>query len=144
VKLRLTDQYRQQWTAEIFRQTKCINYRMYKDSLDLENYLLVLPPKFRRLMIRFRCRNHRLPVEANVYRTDIDTDKCTLCDTQEVGDEFHYLFKCPSFAIDRQLYIKKIYWNNPSAVKFSSVMNCKKRNELINLCKFISIILDKF
>jgi hypothetical protein len=66
-----------------------------------------------------------------------------MCDLKEVGDEFHYLFNCTMFSEHRKEYIKKYYWNKPSALKMAELLNSKK-GKLTNLCKFISVILAHF
>ena len=60
---RLADQFLQKWSAEIYESNKCMNCRIFKKSLNLEGYLIDLSFQQRRLMTRFRCRNHKLPIE---------------------------------------------------------------------------------
>ncbi len=36
-----------------------------------------------------------------------DLLKCKLCDMNEVGDEFHYMFKCSAFGTERTKYLGK-------------------------------------
>ena len=50
--------------SEINISSKCINYRMFKTSLHLEDYLLKLSYHQRYTMAKFRCRNHNLPIES--------------------------------------------------------------------------------
>ena len=47
---------------------KCINYRMYKSNILLEFYITFLPMKFRTVFSRFRCTNHKFPVETGIYK----------------------------------------------------------------------------
>ncbi len=105
---------------------------MYKDSLILEQYLLDLPFKSRRVFTLFRCRNHRLPVETSIYNGNIETVNCTLCNENDVGDEFHYLFKCTHFRPFRELYLKRYYWNHTSAFKYSKLMNSRTFISIVN------------
>lgn len=144
VKLRLTDQSTQTWSSQVFQQTKCVNFRMFKEMLSLERYLLELPHKYRKTFCLFRCRNHKLPVESSIYNPVIESNKCTLCNNFDTGDEFHYIFKCDYFLNERKQYLRKCYWKNPSCIKYYNLMNSSGRKELLDLCKFIHIIMDKF
>jgi len=46
--------------------------------------------------------NNVLRIEKGRWlRQDINNRKCTLCNTNEVGNACHYTFKCPLFTEDR-------------------------------------------
>ena len=47
------------------------------------------------MCILFRCVNSKLPVYDQIYM--FDTDKCTLCDLNARGEEYHYILICPFF-----------------------------------------------
>ena len=68
IEQRLLDQFRQKYAAEMQQSSKCLNYRMFKSKLKIENYLTTLTYNNRRLLARFRCRNHNLPVETGYHR----------------------------------------------------------------------------
>ena len=79
-------------------------YRIIKSTFGFEKYLTELPVKNRILMTKFRCRNHRLPIEAGCRaQTQCDLRLCLHCN--DIGDEYHYLLCCPLFREER----KKIY-----------------------------------
>jgi hypothetical protein len=142
LKLRLSDQFKQKWAQEVSQSGKCFNYRIFKVDFGFEDYLLQLSPCLRKCLTRFRCRNHRLPVESarnidRLYRT------CTLCELHETGDEFHYILKCPALAEDRRKYVKRYYYVKPSTVTFNLLLNSKGKR-LVNLVIFVKIILAKF
>jgi hypothetical protein len=92
---RLKDQYLQFWHWELFENKVCINYRMFKESFAFEKYLLHVSPGLRSYILRFRLSNDSLPIQKLRY-TNVDREDriCTLCDANEIGDEFHYLFCC--------------------------------------------------
>ena len=77
-KTRLKDQYLQTWTDDVASNAKCINYRMYKSDISLEFYITFLPMKLRTVFSRFRCRNHKLPVETGIYKTFQDLKEYAL------------------------------------------------------------------
>ena len=60
LKLRLHDQFIQNWNEGITKGGKCI----IKNTFGFEKYLTELPVNNRILMTKFRCRDHRLPIEA--------------------------------------------------------------------------------
>jgi len=91
-------------------------------------------------MIRFRARNHRLPIEIeNWERIPINERLCQTCNRQ--GDEFHYLFECTIYDRERKQNLKRYFHNNPSTFKLQKLMSNKK--DLLNLCKFCKTILSR-
>ena len=68
IKTRLKDQYLQTWTDDVASNAKCLNYRMFKSDISLEFYITFPPMKLRTVFSRFRCRNHKLPVETGIYK----------------------------------------------------------------------------
>lgn len=116
---------------------------MFKDELDFESYLVQLSPGLRRCMSRFRCRNHYLPVEsARNVLNDRQFRVCTLCNLQEIGDEYHYVMKCQIFQEYRKMYVKRFYYTRPSSFKFSALMNIASPG-LTRLAKFVKIIISQ-
>ena len=67
VQLRTKDQFRQNWASEIFDSSKCFNYRMFKTNFECENYLTILEDSQRIVFTKFRCRNHKLPIETGSH-----------------------------------------------------------------------------
>ena len=57
--------------------------------------LIKLPENLRAVLTKFRCRNHKMPVEIGV-RDDVPREQriCNLCDTGDIGDECPKLFIC--------------------------------------------------
>jgi hypothetical protein len=141
VKTRLHDQYIQTWSSEIYNSSKCINYRIFKHDLHMENYLTILPVRSCRILSRFRCRNHKLPIEVgSYYNVDRNQRICTKCDSREIGDEFHYIFKCKYFLKPRRKYLPAFCLENPSSYKFDSLMNTSNDQVLKGLVKFLKVI----
>ena len=57
--------------------------------------LISLEGNFLNYFINFRMCNNYLPVEKGRWcKQDHINRKCPLCNLNEIGDEFHYLFKC--------------------------------------------------
>ena len=107
IKQTLMDQYQQHWLTSVFNSSKCDNYRMFKTRFGFENYLVDLSPKLCESFTRFRCRNHKLPIEVGIYPGIIKEERhCTLCDSNDLGDEFHYIFSCEQFQQQRNEMLK--------------------------------------
>ena len=70
--------------------------------------------------------------------------KCNLCDKNDLGDEFHYLLICPYFQNERKDLLKRYYYLRPNTIKFQELLNCKNKQVLLNLSKFMKLIMSKF
>ena len=140
IKQSLIDQFRQVWNEEIQTSPKTINYRLFKDTLELEKYFNILDKKNYIIFCKFRTINHKLPIETGRWQNiERQNRKCTLCNT-DIGDEYHYILNCPSFINERKNYIKKRFYERPNTIFFKEIMSSENGQSLINLCKFIKII----
>ena len=59
----LKDQYYQHWYENIFDSGSCLNYRIFKADIKLEHYFTKLPFNLAIQLFKFRCVNHKLPIE---------------------------------------------------------------------------------
>ena len=145
VALQQKDQYLQEWDHELYRNRKCISYRIFKDELILEPYLSELNFVDRRALCKFRLGNHNLPVtQSRLILGGGGVDViCKLCTSGDVCDEFHTLFTCNFFADQRQKYLKKHYYSKPSTLKMYTLFNSKGKLRL-NLAKFVRCIMSAF
>ena len=145
VKQNLQDQFIQSWRTNLTMSSKGKNYNVYKDSIQLEPYILALPYKLYINMIRFRTGNHKLPIEIGRWNNvDIDDRKCNLCTSNSIGDEFHYLLQCPYFKQDRLRLIPACYWERPNILKYRNLLCSNNETCLVNLSKFMDIIMKMF
>ena len=96
------DQFIHKWRSRVAENSVCSNYRLCKNICCLEEYLTYLPSILRQRVLKFRLSNHRLPIQ---QRRSLGTPRgeriCTVCDTGEVGDEFHYLLNCSNENVKR-------------------------------------------
>ena len=76
------------------------------------------------LFYRFRTSNYWLPIEVGRW-TNVERHN-RLCQSCEIGEEFHYVLQCPNFVTERKIIIPKILFNRPSTLKLSSLFNKKK------------------
>ena len=86
------------------------------------------------LFYRFRTSNYWLPIEVGRW-TNVERHN-RLCQSCEIGDEFHYVLQCPNFVTERKIIIPKILFNRPSALKLSSLFNKKKPETIRKLWFF--------
>ena len=117
-KLRLTDQFKQNWHSTLQISPKALSYRLLKSNFRFEKYLDVLNDKNRFTFCRFRTSNHRLPIEVGRW-TNVERHNrlCQLCQSCEIGDEFHYVLQCPNFVTERKIIIPKILLQQTKRIK---------------------------
>jgi hypothetical protein len=142
VKQKLTSNFENDWLEEVQSSgINCVNYRLFKHKLDLEPYLLKLPFAFRKSLTKFRIVNHKLPIEKDRYVGIIRENRlCNTCNT--LGDEYHYVFCCTTFAQERKQFLTKYYYNRPNTLKFDALFNTLDVNKLIKLAKFTKSIMN--
>jgi hypothetical protein len=64
-----------------------------------------------------RISAHKLPLESSRYnKTPYEDRFCTLCQSNEIGDEFHYLLSCSNQKISdtRNTFLNNLYGINSS------------------------------
>ena len=143
--LQLKAQYLAWWEAELYRNRKCVSYRIFKDQIIFEPYLKNLNFLDRRALCMFRVGNHGLPVEKSRYTAGgggVDVI-CKLCNRGDICDEFHVLFLCPHFNDQRAKYLNKSYSERPSTLKMYTLFN-SGQNKTQKLAKFVRCILKQF
>ena len=128
---------------DVYLNSKFINYRIYKDIFGFEDYLILLPDNLRVVLTKFRCRNNKMPVEIGV-RDNVPREQriCKLCDTGDIGDEFHYLFICKHFISHIKKYIQPFYLKHISTIKMHAIMNVNNINVLTKLALFTKIVMN--
>ena len=146
IKHKLTDLFLNEWYSSVDNSSKCSDYKLFKQSFGFEKYLINTPKKYLRHVIRFRTRNHRLPVETGSWNgVDLALRKCNLCNANSsIGDEYHYLLECTSFKESRKRYVDKKYYCNPNIIKFNSLMNLDISNlpKYRKFCLFVKQIVE--
>ena len=145
VTLRISDVFKQNWSSEVDESGSCLNYKIFKHELACEKYLSVLDFKDRISLTKFRCGSNRLPVTVGRY-TGIPRHErfCTLCNNQEIGDEYHYLFECNVLRNERIKYIAHHYRNRPNTLKMSQLFNSTNIPEIRKLSKMCQCIMNHF
>ena len=105
---RLADINRQKWHNEMNANSHCESYQMFKDNLRCEPYITLLNTRQHITLCKFRCGNTNIPIVSGRYQTVNRSERtCNLCDAGVIGNEFHYIFKCKAFYLERKLYYTK-------------------------------------
>ena len=149
VKRRLADSSTQVWRSEVDEHPQCVNYRMFKREWGMSPFLTALPQPQRTWLSEFRTRCHNLPICQNKFaKTDAPTQLklrfCPLCHLNEIGDEFHYIFKCNAFAAKRKQLIQPYFRERPNALKFQELFESTDPDVLMKLAKFTQIVMKTF
>ena len=144
VEMKLKDMGRQMWHTEIERNVLCINYRLFKTEHNFEKYILELDVQNIIPLCRFRSGCHRLPVATERYNSQENHHSCTLCNSNDIGDEYHYVLICPVIKEAREKFIKPYYYQRPSALKMKQLFNSNSIKELVNLAKYVKYIMSLF
>ncbi|MCG8033764.1 MAG: reverse transcriptase family protein [Candidatus Thiodiazotropha taylori] len=141
----LIDQFIQSWQGQGAQSTKALIYFNFKQNFGLEKYFTAMPRKFDILFFKVRTSNHKLPIETGRWDgTEIHDRKCNLCTLNDIGDEFHYVCKCPYFAEERRKFIKPYYINRPNMLKFVELLKSNKIKTIKKLCLFMEIVFRQF
>ena len=143
---RLKDQFYQTWTGTVNQASSGTIHRLFKDtsSLACSKYISLMSNRFCKILMRFRTRNHKLPVEIGKWNgISLHERICPMC-LADIGDEYHYILICEHFRHERINYVKQYYYRHPNVIKFTQLMNTENKLELQKLCKFIEIITNAF
>ena len=145
VTLRLKDMDKQNWLSDVNENTQCLNYRIFKDSLEFESYFLKCNSADSKVLCKFRCGSHRLPCVSGRYEgIPRENRLCTLCGLNLVGDEYHYLFQCKYFETERKTYLPDRFTKRPNTLKMYQLFNSKNVHVLGKLAKFVRGVMKKF
>ena len=86
----------------------------------------------------------KFPIETGRWQNiERENRKCVLCNSDAIGDEYHYIFNCSAFDNCRKQCIAFYNRNRTNTLKFYDLMNSPKCTELNELCKLIKEINNK-
>ena len=140
--LKIDDMARQNWASDVTSNSLCVNYRIFKSECCYSQYLNILSNKDRISLCKFRCSNHKLAVNTGRYENINRNNRiCTLCNSTDIGDEYHYIFSCPAYREERERLIKPYYITRPNTYKFHSLFNSSNRTELTRLSAFVRAVM---
>ena len=139
INMELKNNFERLWRQELEQSSKCLFYRHYKQEFKREKYISQLPDKYVYSLCKFRCSNHRLPIEIG-RRQGLDRKNriCQKCNMKVVGDEFHFVMECPSIDNIRNQLISSKFSSPKSVFNFCKLFTANRKTQL-NLSKFIVI-----
>ncbi|MCG8429684.1 MAG: hypothetical protein MJA29_00695, partial [Candidatus Omnitrophica bacterium] len=142
IRLRFQDQFKQQWFETLQSSDSCRIYRLFKNEHKFEQYLN--DDSTRITLGRFRTSNSKLPV--NSFVTDInEADRsCQKCNNNNVGDEIHFLFQCPSLKHLREWLIPTKFLKRQNALQFAKLITTNNKTVKYKLIKFIALGLKNY
>ena len=135
---RLRDVYITELYANMEACTSLILYRQIQPCFKRANYLNIIDiPKYRNALAKLRLNSHKLNIETGRHRQiERNLRICTLCNMNDIEDEFHFFLVCPFYTHFRNIYIEKYYRNRPSMYKFIALLKSDKRNVLNKLAVY--------
>ena len=123
----LVEQFKQEWRSNCTKSVKAFTYFCYKHNFEMEKYYFTVPRKVYLPLFKLRTSNHKLPVETGRWtrpKTARHQRICPLCISRDIGDEYHYICKCPYFAAERATYVKPYYIKRPSMYEYHYICKC--------------------
>ena len=118
--------------------SKCLLYKNFKEDISLERQIINLPESLVYTMIKFRCSNHKLPIEqGRKFGIERENRICNKCDLNSVGDEFHLIFECPAVSEDRDKFNPLNLRQVKSSYNLCKIIGNKSPKIILNLSKFL-------
>ena len=141
---RMTDMFKQNWHAEVHKNSQCDFYSKIKKNHGFEKYLSIQDCKARYSLTKFKTRSHHLPITRNRFDNEPSVSRqCTLCAAQSIGDETHYLLECSFFKNQRNKLLPKGF-SVPKKDILNHIFSSDNENDSINLAKFTKAIMSHF
>ena len=110
-----------EWKSKLNASTKCDTYRLFKDTMDLETYLLHPNRKERVAMVKLRTSDHKLMIEIGRHKQPImprEERLCHMC-TTKVEDEVHFLTDCKLYG-SKDKFWAEVYQKFPQTAHLSN------------------------
>ncbi len=138
------------WDEEILDNKKLSVYAAIKDSYDIDRYTTAINDRhLRKYLTCLRLGCHSLQIEVGRYK-NIPREKrmCTLCNSQNIEDECHFLLTCPLYSTLRDelfnsLLLSNIDMNMPNSEKLRYILQPESVDVAILVCKYIKNCLEK-
>ena len=144
VKRRLIKTFLASWDkkrTEAFISGKLDTYFGIKKAFEREPYLCMSKFSLRKALCKLRISAHQLMIELGRYKKNkLQRDEriCKKCDTGNVEDEFHFLFECSNYNIERRDFFTTI---NSKNILFAS-MTSKQKFEWLFIQENINVLED--
>ena len=92
---------------------------MYKTE-QFEHYLDTQPTFYAQSLINLRMSNNHLPIRTLRWKNSEHRERsCHMCNSSDIGDEFHYIFKCTHFNDLQKQLIPTKYTINANCLSYN-------------------------
>lgn len=143
VKFKCRELFESNIMKQIIADSRCNNYRLFKNSVGFEEYLVILDKSQAQIMAKWRFSDNLLPNNKIKFTAcNKDDILCKMCDRGEVGDEAHFLLRCDAFSQERIKYLRGKY-PSTSSDSIKEMMTTKSKWELTQLSNFVKEIMEK-
>ena len=129
VKTIMLDLYEKEWNTLMLNlssdpDSKLRTYAKFKNSFNIENYILQFPLHLRRNLTKLRISAHNLAIETGRYTKPIKTpvEKRTCFHCGGVENELHFISICQLFEEERSLFVKSL--NEISTIELVPTNEC--------------------
>ena len=98
-------------------------------------------------LLKMRVCNNKFPVNHSRYFGIPRGERlCPLCNSDDIGDDFHYLFKCKfdAFVQLRKTCLKKYYLHHQNAIKYYQLMNSENISVIRKIAKLAKGLQEYF
>ena len=136
---RIKDVFIQGTFAVFETSNKYLLYKHLINNFDIQIYLKKsIPISLQRLLTKFRLSYHDLFVETGRHKNIPRYNRiCSLCNKQDIEDEYHFILICPVYDEIRHKFLKPYFYKKPSMYKLINLLTSKKFKELCNIAKFL-------
>ena len=69
---------------------------------------------------------------------------CTLCNSNDIEDEYHVTLVCEYFRDVRKKYIKPFYYQRPNMMKFLDLMTSVSKKDRFRLMLFLKVVFKMY
>ena len=147
-RLRIEDNFRQEWYTDISENKKLETYKTFKSLLEPEIYLttidsfLLLFFFLRRELSKFRISNHNLMIEEGRQKgIPRELRICKSCDLGCVEDEYHFVIICPAYEKLRKKFIPNKFLKFTSILIFRKIMASRDPETNKGLSLYIKVAM---
>ena len=121
----------------------CSSLSLFKElntTYEAAPYLkLLCNGKYRKTPAKLRLSSHSLAIESGRHNgIPRERRKCTLCNINDIEDEYHFIIICPLYNDLRKQYIPNYFIQRPSMFKFIQLLSSTSVKKLKNLAIFVT------
>ena len=139
LKTRLIDTFITESREGIRSSSSLSLFKELNTTYEIAPYLkLLCLDKRRAALAKLRLSSHSLAIETGRHSgIPRENRKCSVCDLNDIEDEYHFIIICPFYRDLRKDYIPNYYVRRPSMQKFIDLLKSTSVKKLKNLATFV-------